>query len=60
MGANTVCGTDVGIPRRKKTKGISRRTILGHELAGYVVEVGRNVGNYEEDGSGAVAAVIPC
>src|SRR5437868_11107015 len=43
VGANTICGTDVRIFRGEKTKGISPPTILGHEMAGYVYQVGRQV-----------------
>lgn len=45
--ANTVCGTDVRILRGEKSKGIDRDTVLGHEPAGRVAEVGRGVRGYE-------------
>lgn len=60
VGANTVCGTDVRILRGEKTKGIDRDTTLGHELAGHVVEVGKNVRDYETGAPVAMAPVIPC
>jgi L-iditol 2-dehydrogenase len=60
VGANTVCGTDVRILRGEKTKGIDRDTVLGHELAGHVAEVGRNVQGYEMGAPVAMAPVIPC
>jgi L-iditol 2-dehydrogenase len=60
IGANTVCGTDVRILRGEKTKGIDRNTVLGHELAGHVAEVGRKVQGYEVGAPVAMAPVIPC
>jgi L-iditol 2-dehydrogenase len=60
VGANTVCGTDVRILRGEKTKGIDRNTVLGHELAGHVAEVGRDVLGYEVGAPVAMAPVIPC
>ena len=47
VGANTICGTDVRIFRGEKTKGIPLPTILGHEVAGHVYQVGRRVRGYE-------------
>ncbi len=60
MGANTICGTDVRIFRGEKTKGIPLPTILGHEVAGHVQEVGRNVKGYEVGAPVAMAPVIAC
>lgn len=60
VGANTVCGTDVRILRGEKSKGIDRDTIIGHELAGRVAEVGGNVRGYEAGAPVAMAPVIPC
>jgi L-iditol 2-dehydrogenase len=60
VGANTVCGTDVRILRGEKTKGIDRDTVLGHELAGHVAEVGRNVQGFEAGAPVAMAPVIQC
>jgi L-iditol 2-dehydrogenase len=54
--ANTVCGTDVRILRGEKSKGIDRDTVLGHEPAGRVAEVGRNVRGYE---AGQPVALYP-
>ena len=60
VGANTVCGTDVRILRGEKTGGIDLNVVLGHEMAGHVAEVGRNVEGYEVGAPVAMAPVIPC
>lgn len=59
-GANTVCGTDVRILRGEKTTGISRPTVLGHELAGRIDEVGQDVRGYEAGMQVVVSPGIPC
>ena len=60
VGANTICGTDVRIFRGEKTKGVPLPAILGHEMAGHVQEVGRNVRGYEVGAPVAMAPVIAC
>lgn len=60
MGANTVCGTDVRILRGEKTKGVVLPAVLGHEIAGHVAEVGRDVRGYEVGMPVAVSPEIPC
>lgn len=60
VGANTVCGTDGRILRGEKTAGIDVGTILGHEIGGYVVEVGKNVTGFAEGDLVAVNPTIPC
>ena len=60
IGANTVCGTDVRILRGEKSKGIDRDTVLGHEPAGRVAEVGRNVRGYEVGQPVALYPEIVC
>ena len=60
VGANTICGTDVRIFRGEKTKGVPLPAILGHEVAGHVQEVGRNVRGYEVGVPVAMAPVIAC
>ena len=60
VGANTVCGTDVRILRGEKTRGIGRNVVLGHELAGHVAEVGKNVRGYEVGAPVALAPAIAC
>src|SRR5437764_15066197 len=59
VGANTICGTDVRIFRGEKTKGIHPPTILGHEMAGHVYQVGNGVKEFEVGAPVAIAAVIP-
>ncbi len=60
VGANTVCGTDVRILRGEKTAGIERGTVIGHEFAGRVAGVGKNVRGYEVGAPVAMAPVISC
>src|SRR5579859_6333918 len=60
VGANTICGTDVRIFRGEKTKGIPLPAILGHEMAGHVYQVGRQVKGYEVGAPVAMAPVIAC
>ncbi len=60
VGANTVCGTDVRVLRGEKTRGIRRPSIIGHEFAGHVAEVGRRVKDYEVGAPVAMAPMIPC
>jgi threonine dehydrogenase-like Zn-dependent dehydrogenase len=60
MGANTVCGTDVRILRGEKTKGVVLPAVLGHEMAGHIVEVGRDVRGYEAGVQVVVSPGIPC
>ncbi len=59
-GANTVCGTDVRILRGEKTKGVKLPAVLGHEMAGHIAEVGRNVQGYETGMKVVVYPGIPC
>jgi L-iditol 2-dehydrogenase len=59
VGANTLCGTDGRILRGEKTKGIRRPSILGHEFAGHVAQVGRRVRGFEVGMPVAMAPVIP-
>ncbi|HET7480050.1 MAG TPA: alcohol dehydrogenase catalytic domain-containing protein [Rubrobacteraceae bacterium] len=60
IGANTVCGTDLRILRGEKTKGVALPTVLGHELAGHITEVGRDVRGYEAGMQVAVSPGVPC
>ena len=60
VGANTICGTDVRIFRGEKTRGIHPPTILGHEIAGHVYQVGKRVRGYEVGAPVAIAPVITC
>lgn len=60
VGANTLCGTDGRILRGEKTAGIDQGVVLGHEIAGYVVEIGSNVTNFSIGDLVAVLPTIPC
>lgn len=60
VGANTLCGTDGRVLRGEKTKGVRRPSILGHEFAGHVAEVGKRVQDFEVGTPVAMAPVIPC
>ncbi|MCL6438773.1 MAG: alcohol dehydrogenase catalytic domain-containing protein [Rubrobacteraceae bacterium] len=60
VGANTVCGTDVRILRGEKKRGVKPGTVIGHEIAGRIARVGRNVRGYEEGQPAALAPVISC
>src|ERR687894_2912922 len=60
VGANTVCGTDVRILRGEKTTGIHPPSILGHEFAGRVADVGEGVEGYEVGSMVAASPIIPC
>ena len=59
VGACAVCGTDVKVYRHGHRLIVPPR-VTGHELAGAVVEVGRNVRNYAEGDRVAVAPAVPC
>ena len=41
--SNTICGTDLRIAKGIKRKGVIAPRILGHEVAGRVVEIGDGV-----------------
>jgi L-iditol 2-dehydrogenase len=60
VGANTVCGTDVRVVRGEKTTGITPPAIIGHEMAGHVAEVGRNVRGFEVGAPVTITPMIPC
>src|SRR5258708_18976819 len=60
VGVNTICGTDVRIFRGEKTKGIHPPTILGHEMAGHIYQVGKRVRGHEVGAPVAIAPVIAC
>jgi L-iditol 2-dehydrogenase len=59
VGANTLCGTDLRLLRGEKT-GLQIPTILGHEFAGRVADVGSRVKGYKLGDLVAVAPKIPC
>ena len=60
VGANTVCGTDLRVLRGEKTTGIRPPAIIGHEMAGRVAEVGRDVRGFEVGVPVAINPMIPC
>ncbi|HHT40345.1 MAG TPA: alcohol dehydrogenase catalytic domain-containing protein [Actinomyces sp.] len=60
VGANTVCGTDGRILRGEKTAGIDKGVVLGHEIAGYVTEVGEGVDGFAEGDLVGVLPTVPC
>lgn len=60
VGANTICGTDLRILRGEKTAGITPPAIIGHEVAGHVVEVGKGVAGFEVGVPVAITPMIPC
>lgn len=59
-GSNTVCGTDVRIMRGEKSAGVVPGTVLGHEIAGTVVQVGAGVKGYKEGDLGVITPVVTC
>lgn len=60
VGANTVCGTDGRIMRGEKTAGVRIGVVLGHEISGYVSEVGAGVENFAEGDLVGVMPTVPC
>jgi len=60
VGANTVCGTDLRVLRGEKTAGIDPPAIIGHEMAGRVAEVGKNVRGYEVGVPVTITPMVPC
>lgn len=59
-GSNTVCGTDVRILRGEKSAGIDTGVVLGHEIAGRVAEVGRQVTGFEEGDLVGLDPAVSC
>lgn len=59
VGANTICGTDLRLMRGEK-KGITPPTILGHEIAGEIAEVGPGVDGYRVGDAVGMPPVIAC
>ncbi len=58
--AATVCGTDIRILRGRKTKGVRFPSVLGHEFAGEVVEVGAGISQFSCGDAVSVNPVMPC
>lgn len=60
MKSVALCGTDKRIFTGKKTKGVRKDSVVGHEISGEIVEVGAGVKGYSVGDRVAVANVIPC
>ncbi|MCF2706084.1 zinc-dependent dehydrogenase [Arcanobacterium haemolyticum] len=60
VGANTLCGTDGRILRGEKTAGIDIGVVLGHEISGYVTEIGSGVDGFAEGDLVAINPTVPC
>lgn len=60
VAACLICGTDMRIYRGKKTRGVRIPSILGHEFAGQVVQLGAGVTNFNLGDHVGVAPIIPC
>lgn len=57
---SAVCGTDVRIYDGKKTKGIRRQSILGHETVGTIEKLGSQVKDFAIGDRVGIMPVIPC
>lgn len=60
VGSNTVCGTDLRILRGEKTAGVRPGVVLGHEIAGTIVEVGKGVTDYAVGDLAVITPVVTC
>ncbi|UEX77961.1 zinc-dependent dehydrogenase [Spiribacter halobius] len=58
--AATICGTDLRIFHGRKTKGVRTPSIIGHEFAGEIIDVGSGVSGFELGDGVAMDPVIPC
>lgn len=58
--AATVCGTDLRILTGRKTKGVRFPSIIGHEFAGEVTQVGEGVSLFKVGDRVCMDPVIPC
>ena len=59
-GSNTVCGTDVRIMKGEKSAGVRPGVILGHEISGYVHEIGKGVEGYAEGDLVGINPTVSC
>lgn len=55
-----ICGTDIRVLEGKKTKDVRYPSVIGHEVAGIISEVGSEVAGYAVGDRVSVAPVIPC
>ena len=60
VGAAAICGTDVRIYTGQKTRGVRTPSILGHEMAGEVVQAGPEVADRQIGDRIVIAPVIAC
>ena len=60
VGSNTVCGTDARILRGEKSAGVRPGVILGHEISGYVTEIGRGVEGFAEGDLVGINPTVSC
>lgn len=58
--AATVCGTDLRILTGRKTKGVRFPSVIGHEFAGEVVQVGDGVTQFKPGDRVCMDPVVPC
>jgi L-iditol 2-dehydrogenase len=58
--AATICGTDIRIYRGRKAQGIRYPSIIGHEFAGEIADIGREVGGFHVNDAVAVNPDVPC
>ncbi len=55
-----ICGTDIRILEGKKTKGVRYPSIIGHEIAGVVLETRGEAGGFRKGDRVCLCPVIPC
>lgn len=58
--AASICGTDLRIYRGKKTKGVRYPSVIGHEFAGEIAQVGASVSGFSVGEHVCVDPVLPC
>ena len=58
--ACAICGTDIRIIKGQKTKDVHYPSVIGHETAGEIAEVGSKIRDYKVGDRVVLAPVIPC
>ncbi len=58
--SNTICGTDLRIAKGIKRKGVIAPRVLGHEVAGEIVELGENVTGFEVGDTVGLSPTFSC